>query len=41
MQEKFGYRIEGLRRKAFKCMADGEFKDEYITGLLREERNQG
>jgi [ribosomal protein S5]-alanine N-acetyltransferase len=37
MQEKFGYKIEGLRRKAFRCMADGEFKDEYITGLLKDE----
>ncbi|MGE5614742.1 MAG: GNAT family N-acetyltransferase [Bacillota bacterium] len=37
MQEKFGYKIEGLRRKAFVCMADGELKDEYITGLLKEE----
>jgi len=39
MQEKFGYKIEGMRRKAFMCMADGEIKDEYITGLLREEWN--
>lgn len=23
MQERFGYKIEGLRRKAFVCMADG------------------
>jgi RimJ/RimL family protein N-acetyltransferase len=37
MQKKFGYKIEGTRRKAFKCMADGKIKDEYITGLLREE----
>jgi ribosomal-protein-alanine N-acetyltransferase len=37
MQEKFGYRIEGMRRKAFICMADGEIKDEYITGLLKDE----
>lgn len=37
MQEKLGYVIEGKRRKAFRCMADGEFKDEYITGLLKEE----
>lgn len=37
MQEKFGYKIEGMRRKAFRCMADGEIKDEYITGLLIEE----
>jgi len=37
MQEKLGYKIEGLRRKAYVCMADGEVKDEYITGLLKEE----
>lgn len=37
MQEKFGYKIEGMRRKAFRCMADGEIKDEYITGLLKDE----
>jgi len=34
MQEKLGYVIEGKRRKGFLCMADGELKDEYITGLL-------
>ena len=37
MQERFGYVIEGKRRKAFKCMADGEYKDEIITGLLKDE----
>jgi RimJ/RimL family protein N-acetyltransferase len=37
MQEKFGYKIEGMRRKAFRCMADGKIKDEYITGLLKDE----
>ena len=37
MQQKFGYKVEGMRRKAFKCMADGKTKDEYITGLLRED----
>lgn len=41
MQEKLGYKIEGLRRKAFVCMADGEVKDEYITGLLKEEWIRG
>ena len=40
MQEKFGYKVEGMRRKAFRCMADREFKDEYITGLLVEEWKQ-
>ena len=37
MQEYFGYRIEGRRRKKYYCMADGELKDEIITGLLKEE----
>ncbi|GAB3995912.1 GNAT family protein [Spirosoma daeguense] len=37
MQEKFGYKVEGLRRKAFMSMATGEIMDEYITGLLKEE----
>lgn len=37
MQEKLGYKIEGKRRRAFICMADGTIKDEYITGLLKEE----
>ncbi len=35
MQEKFGYKIEGMRRKGFRCKADGKIKDEYITGLLK------
>jgi ribosomal-protein-alanine N-acetyltransferase len=37
MQEKFGYVVEGKRRKGFMCIADGLYKDEYITGLLRED----
>lgn len=37
LQEKFGYKIEGKRRKKFVCLADGELKDEIITGLLKEE----
>ena len=37
MQKKFGYKVEGMKRKAFKCMADGRLKDEYITGLLKDE----
>lgn len=40
MQEKLGYKIEGMRRKAFRCMADGQIKDEYMTGLLIEEWRQ-
>lgn len=37
MQKKFGYKVEGMRRQAFKCIADGKIKDEYITGLLRKD----
>jgi RimJ/RimL family protein N-acetyltransferase len=37
MQERFGYKLEGTKRQAFRCIADGEFKDECITGLLRED----
>ena len=37
MQKYFGYKIEGKRRKKYYCMADGELKDEIITGLLKEE----
>jgi len=40
MQERFGYKLEGEKRKAYRCMADGEFKDESITGLLREDWNR-
>lgn len=37
LQEKFGYKVEGVKRKAFIAMATGEIMDEYITGLLKEE----
>jgi ribosomal-protein-alanine N-acetyltransferase len=37
MQKRFGYKVEGLKRKAFRCMADGKLKDECITALLKEE----
>jgi ribosomal-protein-alanine N-acetyltransferase len=37
MQEKFGYKIEGIKRSSLLCMADNEMKDECITGLLKEE----
>jgi hypothetical protein len=36
-QEKFGDKIKGMRRKEFICIADREVKDEYITGLLKDE----
>ncbi len=37
MQKKFGFKIEGMRRKRYRCKADGKLKDEYITALLKEE----
>jgi RimJ/RimL family protein N-acetyltransferase len=37
MLKRFGYKIEGLRRKRFICKADGKINDEYVAGLLREE----
>jgi len=37
MQQRFGYRLEGTRRQAYRCLADGAVKDECLTGLLREE----
>jgi RimJ/RimL family protein N-acetyltransferase len=37
MQQRFGYQLEGKRRQAYRCMADGTLKDEYITGLLKAE----
>ena len=37
MQEKVGYKYEGLKRKHILCMATGEIVDECITGLLKEE----
>jgi RimJ/RimL family protein N-acetyltransferase len=37
MQEKFGYKNEGIRRKKFISMSTGKYEDEDITGLLKEE----
>ncbi len=37
MQEKLGYKYEGIRRKKYLCLATNEYIDEYITGLLKEE----
>jgi ribosomal-protein-alanine N-acetyltransferase len=37
MQERSGFQIEGLQRQKYLCTADHQLKDEYITGLLREE----
>ena len=41
LQQKFGYKLEGVKRKAFRCMADGKLQDERITGLLRKEWKRG
>jgi [ribosomal protein S5]-alanine N-acetyltransferase len=35
--EKYGFKLEGLKRKAVICKADKKVKDEYIYGLLKEE----
>jgi ribosomal-protein-alanine N-acetyltransferase len=35
--EKFGFKKEGIKRKACIYKADGKIKDEYIYGLLSEE----
>lgn len=37
LQEKLGYKIEGVKRQAIRCRADGIIKNECITGLLRGE----
>lgn len=37
MQEKLGYKSEGVRRKKFISMATGNIEDENLTGLLKEE----
>lgn len=41
MQQRFGYQLEGERRQAYRCMADGSLKDECITGLLKAEWKTG
>jgi RimJ/RimL family protein N-acetyltransferase len=37
MLERLGYKLEGKKRAAYRCMADGELKDEVIVALLRED----
>ena len=37
MQLRFGFKDEGIKRKAFISKATGNIEDEYITGLLKEE----
>lgn len=41
MQQRFGYQLEGERRQAYRCMADGTLKNECITGLLKAEWRKG
>jgi RimJ/RimL family protein N-acetyltransferase len=41
MHRKLGYRVEGLKRAAFRSMADGKLKDEYITALLKKDWVKG
>ncbi len=41
MQQRFGYQLEGERRQAYRCLADGTLKDECITGLLKDEWTPG
>jgi ribosomal-protein-alanine N-acetyltransferase len=38
--EKFGFKKEGIKRKAAKSKADGKIKDEIIYSLLKEEWNR-
>ncbi len=35
--EKFGFKEEGLERKAGRCKVDGKIKDGLIYGLIKEE----
>ena len=35
--EKLGFKIEGIRRKKYLCLATNEYKDEYITALLKDD----
>ena len=37
MQERLGFKTEGLRRKGFLCIATREYVDECTTGLFKEE----
>jgi RimJ/RimL family protein N-acetyltransferase len=41
LQQRFGYQLEGERRQAYHCLADGTVKDECITGLLKDEWKPG
>ena len=41
MQQRFGFKVEGEKRQAYRCVADGTLKDECITGLLKAEWKRG
>lgn len=32
---RLGYSVEGIRRQSLICLADGEYRDEIISGLIR------
>lgn len=37
IQKKLGYKIEGMKRKSFRSMADGKIRDEIMMGILKED----
>ena len=37
MQEKFGYKQEGMKRQRYISLSTGKVVNEYITGLLKDE----
>ena len=37
MQEKFGYKKEGVRRQKYIPLSTGKITDEVVTGLLKDE----
>ena len=37
MHSKLGFKLEGCQRKPCRCLADGQIKDVYLMGLLKEE----
>lgn len=41
LQQRLGFKVEGERKKAFRCMADGQLKDECVVALLRDEWEKG
>lgn len=37
MLYRLGYSMEGMKRSSLVCLADGEYKDEILCGLLRDD----